>query len=214
MRDPLSHIWRFFEQVVFTFNFDPVDEFSLFNPYNQEISSIDRPGAAGIRQQNLKNYLDSFPKAPEYLLLGEAPGWRGCRFSGVPFTSEAQFGQSNVPFQGEPTSISGTYREASATIFWNTLRVHHPRAFAWNIMPFHPHHIDVPLSNRRPSRSEIDWALPVLIRLINLLAPIRIIAVGKVASSTLAKINIPALTIRHPSHGGAQIFRSEILSYL
>lgn len=38
---------------------------------------------------NLKLYLKKMLKIkPKYLLVGEAPGYKGCRWSGIPFTSE------------------------------------------------------------------------------------------------------------------------------
>ena len=57
------------------------------------------------RQGNLLNYLLHFEGKPRYLIVGEAPGPWGCRFSGVPFTSERQLAQGELPFAGEPTSI-------------------------------------------------------------------------------------------------------------
>lgn len=49
-----------------------------------------RDGAgADVRRARLRAYLESRADAP-LLLVGEAPGYRGARVSGVPFTSERQ----------------------------------------------------------------------------------------------------------------------------
>jgi len=42
-----------------------------------------------IRKHNLLTYFVHMKKLkPKILLLGEAPGYKGCRLTGVPFTSE------------------------------------------------------------------------------------------------------------------------------
>ncbi|WP_207653606.1 hypothetical protein [Clostridium peptidivorans] len=42
-----------------------------------------------IRRENLMIYLKQMYKLkPKIILVGEAPGYRGCRLTGVPFTSE------------------------------------------------------------------------------------------------------------------------------
>ena len=41
------------------------------------------------RRENLKLYLEKMKKLnPSFLLLGEAPGYKGCRLTGIPFSSE------------------------------------------------------------------------------------------------------------------------------
>ena len=56
------------------------------NPYSVHEPSLDRPGGAAIRAANLKAYLGA-RLHPRLMLVGEAPGYRGCRFSGIAFTS-------------------------------------------------------------------------------------------------------------------------------
>jgi hypothetical protein len=49
------------------------------------------PGNAG-RRRNLELYLEEMlDRAPKVLLLGEAPGFRGMRITGVPFTNRTMF---------------------------------------------------------------------------------------------------------------------------
>ena len=72
---------------------------------------------------NLRLYLNKMKYIkPKYLLIGEAPGYNGCRWSGIPFVSERIlrdnnfFGLENgykVRNDNKPQS------EASATIVWN-----------------------------------------------------------------------------------------------
>ena len=164
--------------------------------------------AREIRRQNLHNYLSSFSEKPSTLMLGEAPGWRGCRFTGVPFTSENIQIQKTLPFEGCPTSQGEQpYAEASATIFWRVMRKYHPSFFIWNCLPLHPHQPGNPLSNRRPGTTELRCHFALLEEMIGILSPIRVIAVGRCAQKALKELEIPCLHVRHPSHGGAREFQ-------
>jgi uracil-DNA glycosylase len=145
------------------------------------------------------------------LLVGEAPGWHGCRFTGVPFTSEAQLSSSSLPFQGHISSHGGApHAEASATIFWQALKAHHPHFFVWCSVPFHPYQPGLPLSNRPPARQELLTFLPILAEVIRLLSPKLALAVGRQAQQALKWLEIPALSLRHPAHGGALEFKAGI----
>jgi hypothetical protein len=60
-----------------------------FNQYRDWDPELERPDGAAIRRRNLRRYLETFAGA-SYVLVGEAAGYAGCRFSGIPFTGEAQ----------------------------------------------------------------------------------------------------------------------------
>jgi uracil-DNA glycosylase len=142
---------------------------------------------ANQRRRRLREYLDSRKDAP-ILLVGEAPGYRGARVSGVPFTSERQ--------------LSGTGpAEATATIVHRVLAELELEAMVllWNVVPTHP---GTETSNRRPSRVEIEAGLPYVKRVS---AGRRVVAVGRLAESALG-----APYVRHPSHGGAAAFRRQL----
>jgi hypothetical protein len=200
----LSKVWNLLEQKVFSLP----STASLFNPYNDVDPAFDLPDADLIRRDNLRNYLRSFSMAPRIVLIGEAPGPWGCRFSGVPFTSEAQLCAGILPFRGcQSSNRDRPCSERSATIFWNTLRRHHPRFFQWNCIPLQPHRRGEPLSIRSPLLREIEHYGDVLLVLLSLLQPACVIAVGRKAHIALARIGVEAVYVRHPSHGGAKVFR-------
>lgn len=203
--------WSFLEQGVFPTPSILEGIRPLFNLYNTANPQFDLPQAASIRQANLFSFLESLPEPPPVLLVGEAPGWHGCRFSGVPFTSEAQLARGSLPFEGRLSSPSGApHAEASATIFWETLKPHHPHFFVWSSVPFHPYQPGNPLSNRTPARQELQTFLPVLSEVIRVLAPNQVLAIGRLAQQVLDWLDVPARALRHPAHGGALEFKAGI----
>jgi hypothetical protein len=131
----------------------------------------------------------------------------------VPFTSEHQLCAGELPFRGKQSSLAAVpHVERTAGIFWDFLRVHHPRFFAWNALPLHPHPVGAPFSLRRPSTSECREYRDLLSRIAEALAPRRVIAVGRVAEAAARNAGLNAVYVRHPSHGGLREFREGIES--
>src|SRR3954451_22989426 len=97
----LCDLWQFLKKTLFEEPSTPV----LFNPYHDADAQLDRKDAVKIRRANLKHYLAAFAERPAILLVGEAPGPHGCRFSGVPFTSEHQIVARTLPFTGRQSSL-------------------------------------------------------------------------------------------------------------
>jgi uracil-DNA glycosylase len=204
----LSRLWEYFQQNIFTLagttNGPP-----LFNPYARTVINMDTQNASNIRRGNVRNYLAGFHSKPPVLVIGEAPGWRGCRFSGIPFTSEAQLTEQTLPFSGlQSSKHHKPYREATATIFWRVMKDYHPNFLVWNCIPLHPHLPGEPRSNRRPNTSEIYKYAPLLEELIYLLQPAVVIAVGRSAQTILTSFGINIICLRHPSHGGSVDFEA------
>jgi uracil-DNA glycosylase len=203
--------WAYLEQAVFPTPSIYEGNKPLFNLYSSVDPQFDLPQAAAIRRANLFRFLDSLPERPPVLLVGEAPGWHGCRFSGLPFTSEAQFLSGSLPFEGQISSHLGApHAESSATIFWQTMKPYHPHFFVWCSLPFHPYRHGQPLSNRTPTRRELQTCLPILSEVLRLLAPQQVLAVGRQAQQALQWLDVPAQAVRHPSHGGAPQFKAAI----
>jgi len=144
----------------------------------------DGPRAA-LRRDRLAAYLDAHGDA-RYLLVGEAPGYRGARVSGIPFTSERQL-------TGDGPA------EATATIVQRALEALglSDEVLLWNVVPTHP---GTERSNRAPTRAEVAAGLLFARQLAR---GRRAIGVGRVAAHALG-----APYVRHPSHGGAEGFRS------
>jgi uracil-DNA glycosylase len=153
----------------------------------------DGEGAA-TRRERLRGYLLARRGAP-LLLVGEAPGYRGTRVSGIPFTSERQISGSG-PSESTATIVHRVLGELGIAD-WTLL---------WNALPAHPHLPGQPESNRRPRRDEVALGLPFVEALA---AGRHVVAVGRVAGEALS---IP--WIRHPSHGGGSAFREALRAEL
>lgn len=203
----LTKLWKFIQGNVFTVKSTP----DLFNPYRDNVDGLDLKNGSSIRRKNLKNYLESFDTPPDTLLVGEATGFGGCRFSGVPFSSERQIESGLLPFRGKTSCRNGTPKtEPTATIFWEIMKPYHPNFFVWNSVPFHPHKTGDPLSNRFPSRKEIDTHSGILLGIVDLLEPARVIAVGRKAEIALSRLKVLFKHVPHPSRGKKEKFKAGI----
>ena len=139
---------------------------------------------SGLRRERLVLYLRERRRAG-VLLVGEAPGYRGARVSGIPFTSERQLSGSG-PAEATATIVRRTLAELGLE----------DGVLLWNLVPTHPGTAE---SNRRPSRVEVEQSDSFLRELA---AGRRVVAIGRLAHARLG-----GPYIRHPSHGGAAAFR-------
>lgn len=170
-----------------------------------------------IRRANLSRYLQTMIQHhPQMMLVMEAPGYRGCRITGVPVTSRKILleGIPELDFFGTAQGYQNTddagfevvYGEQSATIVWQTLADLRVIPLIWNTFPFHPHHLGKPLSNRAPRKPEIMQGRIFLQQIISIFQPQKIMAVGNVAYEALTTLKIPCQKIRHPAQGGKNDF--------
>ena len=116
--------------------FDRPGDGRTFNPWRDQDLELDVEDAPTLRRGNLRRYLERFTGPPPVILVGEAPSWRGCRFSGIAFTAEGNLLDEDFPVDGRRTSAfrPAPLKEASATIVWGCLREHFPRFLLWNAL--------------------------------------------------------------------------------
>jgi hypothetical protein len=188
---------------------------AAFNPYHDLDAEADLEDAVQRRRANFAAYVRTYQTFPEVLLVAEAPGPWGCRFSGVPITSEAQLLDPDFPLTGSQSSRrEQPYTEYSATIYWRALLPYYPRFFTWNTFPFHPFKPGNRFSIRTPNRREVVEYATLLGEVVRLANPRKILAVGRKAETALQSIGIEPIYVRHPSQGGATIFTQAVLSVM
>jgi uracil-DNA glycosylase len=167
--------------------------------------------SAGRRLANLRRYLED-RRTARILAIGEAAGYRGMRWSGIAFTSERQLIQWDSQYR-TTSSVAKGWAEPSATIvhdILNDLDAEHD-VILWNAVPAHPFKAGNPLSNRRPRLAERERGRAWAERLIAILSPDKVIAVGRTAHAILHE-DVPY--VRHPANGGATKFRRAMLERL
>lgn len=191
-----------------------------FNPWRSTCPIMDdptvQPSAPNLRRARLVGHLDCIPML---ILVGEAPGYQGCRYSGVPFTSERLIVEGQIPRVGPAARITTRQKpwsEPSATIVWKAL---HELGIAettvlWNAFPWHPHQFRFDLTNRRPTEPELELGAPYLKALVAMYPGAYVVPVGRVAEHALQKFGVaPDRTfslVRHPANGGAPKFREQL----
>lgn len=210
----------------------------LVNPYNGFIPNIDAEDGSPIqRQVQLLRYLAYRKRTARLVLVAEAPGYQGARFSGIAMTSERLIsGNYNFMTELDVFGREGIYRrtshldvcrnnaqrqsglaEPTATVVWREIVAagKQRQVVLWNTIPYHPHRVGRPMTNRPPTAAEIPSDADILTRLLNIFSQdCRLVAIGNVARDYLQSIGIQAQHVRHPANGGAAIFRNEINAIL
>jgi hypothetical protein len=175
------------------------------------------------RRSNLELYLQEMVlREPTVLLLGEAPGFRGMRITGVPFTNTAilnggsdHFGLFG-PGKGYmvPPGTPALAAEPTATVMWRVLEELDFLPLLWSAYPLHPHLPNRHLSNRTPTTAEAIAGQQFWLDLTRLFAITSVVAVGNVAYRGILATGRSVPKVRHPAHGGKDGFRSGLRELL
>src|SRR6266853_1056224 len=110
---------------------------AVFNPWWQVDEQNDiGPGAPAIRRKQLRAYLQKRVGKANIAVIGEAVGYRGGHFSGIPMTSERLLLGRNKKIELSPSDLLSDlkpqrtskaekcpdgFSETTATIVWGTL---------------------------------------------------------------------------------------------
>src|SRR5690606_6746390 len=103
---------------------------------------------------------------PAWILVGEAPGYQGCRHTGVAFTSERLLLEGAIPRVSQAierlTDRRLPFSEPSATIVWKALYALGiaERTIMWNALQLHPVGAAGDWSNRTPIDAELQHGAP------------------------------------------------------
>jgi hypothetical protein len=196
----------------------------VFNPW----SGYDRrndlgPEAPSIRRDHLRRYLEERIGRARLLLVAEAAGYQGCKFSGIAMTSERQLvaapAEGSDFFDGRRCRTSresvraGGFTEPTATIVWGKMLeagLEGREWVNWNAFAWHPRGATA-LSNRTPTPEEFRAGLPALRSFLALFPGVPVVAVGEKSRAVLEGLGVPVVAaVRHPANGGATKFREGI----
>ena len=189
----------------------------VFNPWRDHDAATDLVADAPARRAaRLCTHLSG---RAQFVLIGEAAGYQGCKVSGMAFTSERLILEGTIPrvtSASRLTSRPRPWSEPSATTVWKTL---HALGIAehtvlWNAFAWHPHKPGARHSNRTPTRAELQAGLPALQAFLELNRGARLFAVGRNAERSLAELGVAASPLRHPSMGGAAEFARQLRAAL
>jgi uracil-DNA glycosylase len=162
---------------------------------------------------NLRLYLSQMLvlKGKRILLVGEAPGYKGCKITGIPFTSGKAFKEIDHPLLNElmkHLKLGKLESENTASIVWNYLSTKKNIPLFWNSYPFHPHPKGNQHKNRTPTASEVSLGISYLRGLHKIYKPELVAGIGIKGQhcATKAFPNKEIQYIRHPSFGGKSEF--------
>ena len=189
---------------------------TLFNPWRDRCADCEPCNGPDAKLARLAAHLDC---DPEFVLCGEAPSHRGCRHSGIAFTSECQLLDGRIPriskMNHRLTSGANPYFEHSAKIVWNELYELGIQecTILWNALQMHPqmhpHKPGNEQSNRTPTSEEFEIGKRALQMLVREFPSAKVVAVGRKAERSLKSLKlmgVPAAYVRHPARGGAKEF--------
>lgn len=182
-----------------------------FNPYADRCGAHDLPDAPLRRAKALRKILAAAAdREIDAIWIGRDLGYRGGRRTGLALTDDV-----NIPEHARRWGISierattgQAVAERTAAVIWRVLGNVSSHVFLWNVFPLHPHEPGLPLSNRSHTRREREAGEEILAALVSMLRPTRLVAIGNDASASASRIAPVgrALSVRHPSYGGQNIF--------
>ncbi len=140
-------------------------------------------------KENLLNFLNSYKEA-KFILIGEAPGRKGCLQCGVPFCDDYTLEKLiNV-------SKNKKSKETSAQRIYNAFK---NDFIAWNAFPYQPCNDDG--SNRHPTIDELKFGKEYLKKFLDIFynETKELILLGDKAKIACEFLDLPHKEVLHPS---------------
>ena len=188
-----------------------LDFVNTFNPYSNRCDIHDRDEAPTSRSQALLAMLEAaIDQEIDSFWIGRDLGYRGGRRTGLALTDDVHIHTHadrwklsiDRPTKGEMVA------EQTAAVVWRVLSQIDVSIFLWNVFPLHPHEPGKPFSNRSHNSRERRTGEEFLYKLILLLKPRRLVAIGNDAARTVHHLSKrhKVIQVRHPSYGGQTQF--------
>ena len=192
-----------------------VEEFvEAISSVSDENRLIANPYHNNVCKYNLLHYLQHLKdNKVDIMLIGEAPGYRGCALTGIPFTDEAQLKcpENNYALgDWKRSNKNGSTVERSASIVWPAIRKYHIIPLMWNVFPFHPYKEGNRASNRTPTQKELMEGHKYIdaLKIIYQIDDSQVFAIGKKAKLLLG-LTDDNHCIRHPANDYKKEFRPQ-----
>lgn len=181
---------------------------TLFNPYNEFCRSVDTNTAPGIRQQNLRIYLQAHKKqGTQILWVYLNPTRTEFTRSGVPLVNSSQFNKIEELLDSKKRfeKATKTKRKPKKTIISTTLldvaQGQNRSPLVWPVVPFYPHSKTSFNRSRKPTSTEIKEYSKYLLQIIEMYEPRRIYAIGNESKEILDSLNVKSTILPHPRRG-------------
>lgn len=212
---------------------------NVFNPWRDYDEIFDvGPQAPKIRSKQMERFLALRIAKAKYLLVAEAVGYQGGKFTGMALTSErmllgfhksigssAFLENETAQRTSKPdnTRLNDAQRrfgftEPTATIVWKEILEHKISPFeviTWNIFPFHPFDPRKgSLTNRTPNVTELKEGMDYTKMLLKICPNVIVISIGRYSAETLNRLGIENCPVPHPANGNALKFRKAIRGVL
>lgn len=154
----------------------------VFNPWRDQDPDYDIADAPKKRRQNFMAYFLPRIGRASHMIVAEAVGYQGGRFTGIAITCERMLlgyhhaiessavaplplwrtSDADSPHIAKGTQKDKGFNEPTDTVVWSAMveaGINTYDSILWNIFPFHPHKSKAALTNRTPSEGElaIGW---------------------------------------------------------
>lgn len=209
------------------------DKSSLFNPWVDFDADNDLSSSSPAhRFEHLQAYMRERESSARFLLIAEAPGYCGCKFSGLAMTSERALLASDQDLLDSHYFLGPKHRtskfspalknndgmlERTATIVWGKMMsagLQSHEFVLWNSFAWHPHLPGNRLTNRAPTKEEKAGGKEALRAFLDAFRGRTVLAIGDHSQGLLSELGVEVHKLRHPSYGGATIFREGVEALL
>lgn len=172
-------------------------EETLFNPYNQICKYNDINTAPGVRQGNLRLYLESYTNVKiDTLWVFSTADYCSTKLSGVP-----QVNPQNYRSVESVLKISTHFENANKNNLvsnenklhnkiWDVISKQSTHSLIWNVLPFYPHDITDVSIERNPTKDEYVKYGEFIRMIIDIYKPKTVLAVGQKTKDALRLLNI------------------------
>ncbi|HLD50733.1 hypothetical protein A3K34_03690 [candidate division WWE3 bacterium RIFOXYC1_FULL_40_10] len=170
---------------------------TLFNPYNQICKDFDISTGPGVRQGNLRIYLEKhLDSRTDTIWIFDTAGYHSSKLTGVPLV-----GPSNYSKVEETLGLENRFENANkngavsssaeeSTKLWETLSKKHNPPLVWNLLPFYPHQANEISVKRTPEKEEYLKYAEFTHLVLEIFGLKKIVAMGHRAQKALDLIHI------------------------